>query len=112
MKDFYGQKEIPDIKIKQLTIDTLTDFDLRYNSDDCIEINFSIPVLTKQLKKKILTGQFLGATMKVLETIRREDGKDVVEPMKLKIKEYTFEYHLGCNGEPAHYEFNFECDYE
>ena len=112
MKDFYGQKEIPDIKIKQLTIDTLTDFDLRYSSDDCVEINFSIPILTKRLKKKILTGQFLGATMTVLETIRREDGKDVVEPMKLKIKEYAFEYHLGCKGEPARYEFNFECDYE
>lgn len=112
MKDFYGQKEIPDIKIKNTTIDILTSFDLYYNSDDCTEIIFTTQILTKQLKKQLLKGDFRGAKLKVMEIVRQEDGTDVIQPLVLKIKKYNFEYHLGCENEPAHYEFRFECDYE
>lgn len=112
MKDFYGQKEIPDIEIKNTTIDILNNFDLYYNSDDCIEIIFTTPILTKQLKKQLLKGDFRGAKLKVMEIVRQEDGKDVIQPLVLRIKKYNFEYHLGCENKPTQYEFRFECDYE
>lgn len=112
MRELYAQKQVPDVIIEDITLDCLTDFDLHFNSEDCIEIICASPILPANAKKFFLSNSALGKKMQILEPTRKcSDGSDVDIPMILAIKHYTFNYILTPEGEPAKYYFTFKCEY-
>lgn len=112
MKELYGQKQIPDIVIEDIKLDCLLDFNLSFDSEDCIKITCISPILPINAKEFFLSNSALGRKMQIIEQTRRySDGEDVDMPMILAIKHYTFNYSLSPNGEPAEYYFTFKCEY-
>jgi hypothetical protein len=90
----------------------LTSFDLFFDSDDCIKIIFTSPVLPKDAKKFFLTHSALGRKIQIIECSRQySDGADTNIVLTLIVKKYTFDYSLSADGEPAGYNFTFKCDY-
>ena len=112
MKEMYAQKEVPDIVIGEIKLDCLSDFDLHFDSEDCIEIICTSPLLPINVKNFFLNNRALGRKMQIIEPTRRcSDGADVDIPMIVVIKRYTFDYTLSADGEPANYCFTFKCEY-
>jgi hypothetical protein len=112
MKELYAQQQVPDIVIEDIKLDCLFDFDLHFDSEDCIEITCVAPILPMNAKKFFLSNGALGKKMQIIEPTRRySDGADVDIPMVVAIKHYTFNYTLSPNGEPAKYYFTFKCEY-
>lgn len=112
MRELYAQREVPNICIENILLDCLTDFDLQFDSDDCVNIIFTSPVLPKEAKKFFLTYGALGRKMQVIErTCQYSDGEKANIALTLTIKNYTFNYSLTTEGEPAMYNFTFRCDY-
>ena len=112
MKEFYAQKLVPDIVIENVKLDCLFDFDLHFDSEDCIEITCVSPVLLTNAKEFFLSKSALGRKMQIIESTRRSsDGADIDIPMIVTIKHYTFNYTLSANGEPTEYYFTFKCEY-
>lgn len=112
MRELYGQKQIPDIIIRDIKLDCLTDFDLHFDSGDCVEITCTAPILPAGAKKLFLSNGALGQKMQIIEPTRQcSDGTDVDIPILLAIKHYTFNYTLMPEGEPAEYYFVFRCEY-
>lgn len=112
MKELYGQKQIPNIVIEDIELDCLFDFDLHFDSEDCVEITCASLILPKNAKEFFLSNDALGKKMQIIEPTRRiSDGDDVDIPMIVKIKHYTFNYTLSTDGEPTNYYFTFKCEY-
>jgi hypothetical protein len=112
MKEFYAQKELPDIIIGEISLDCLSDFNLYFDSEDCIEIICTSPVLPANAKNFFLKNGALGKKMQIIEPTRRySDGADVDIPMIMVIKHYAFNYTLSADGEPTNYCFTFKCEY-
>lgn len=112
MIELYAQKEVPDIVIENVKLDCLSDFDLHFNSEDCLEITCVSPILPINAKKFFFNNGALGRKMQIIEPTRRySDGADVDIPMIVVIKHYTFNYTLSSDGEPAKYYFTFKCEY-
>lgn len=112
MKEFYAQKQIPDILIEDINLDCLFDFNLHFDSEDCIEITCISSILPKDAKKFFLSNGALGRKMLIIEPTRKySDGTDIDNLMTVVIKHYTFNYTLSPDGEPAKYYFTFKCEY-
>ena len=112
MKELYAQRQTPDIVIEDIKLDCLTDFNLHFDSKDCIEITCVSPILPVNAKKFFLGNGALGRKMLIIEPTRRySDGADVDIPMVVVIKHYIFNYTLSPEGEPAKYYFTFKCEY-
>ena len=112
MKELYAQKQIPDIVIEDIKLDCLSDFDLHFDSEHCIEITCISSVLPPNAKKFFLSNGALGRKMEIIEPTRRySDGADIDIPMVVTIKHYTFNYTLSPSSEPAEYCFTFKCEY-
>ena len=112
MKELYAQKQIPDIVIEDIKLDCLSDFDLHFDSEHCIEITCISRVLPTNAKKFFLSNSALGRKMEIIEPTRRtSDGADIDVLMLVTIKHYTFDYKLSPSGEPTEYYFTFKCEY-
>ena len=112
MRELYGQKQVPDVIIEDVILDCLTDFDLYFNSEECIEITCTSRVLPINAKKLFLSNGALGRKMQIIEPTRRSsDGADVDIPLVVTIKYYTLNYALRSDGEVAEYYFTFKCEY-
>lgn len=112
MKELYAQKQVPDIVIEDIKLDCLTDFDLHFDSGDCIEVTCTSTILPANAKRFFLSNRALGRRMQIIEPTRQySDGADVDIHMLLTIKNYTFNYTLTPEGEPAKYCFVFRCEY-
>lgn len=102
MGEYIAQKEVPDLIIDGMLLDTIDEFDL-FSKNGNTEINISIVVIPKSLKDKINEGCLVNTMVTIKETVRTYDGDDIVVENSFIIKDYEFSYALTANGEPTHY---------
>lgn len=102
MSNYIAQKEVPDLVIDGVLLDTLDEFNL-FTKNGNIDVEVSIVVMSKELKQKLTSG-FLVNTMTVIkEMVRDYDGNDSILETSFIIKDYEFSYTLASDGEPTRY---------
>lgn len=102
MSNYIAQKEVPDLIIDGVLIDTLDEFDL-FNKNGNIDVVVSIVVISKELKQKLTNGFLVNTTVVIKEVVRDYDGNDSNLETSFVIKDYEFSYSLTSNGEPTRY---------
>lgn len=102
MNDYVAQKEVPDLIIDGIFLDTLDEFDL-LNKNGNIDVVVSIVVISKELKQKLTNGFLVNTTVVIKETARGYDGNDSILETSFVIKDYEFSYTLVSDGEPTRY---------
>lgn len=102
MNNYVAQKEVPDLVIDGILLDTLDRFDLFINKGN-IDVVVSIVVISKELKQKLTNNFFVDTTAVIKEKVRDYDGDDSILETSFVIKDYEFSYSLTSEGEPTRY---------
>lgn len=102
MSNYIAQKEVPDLIIDGVLVDTLDEFDL-FTKNGNIDVVVSIVVISKELKQKLTNGFLVNTTVVIKEVVRDYDGNDSNLETSFVIKDYEFSYSLTSNGEPTRY---------
>ena len=102
MNNYVAQKEVPDLVIDGILLDTLDEFNL-FTKNGNIDVVASIVVISKELKQKLTNGFLVNTTTVIKEVVRGYDGNDSILETSFVIKDYEFSYTLASDGEPTHY---------
>lgn len=102
MNDYIAQKEVPDLIIDGVLLDTLDEFDL-LNQNGNIDVKVSIVVISKELKQKLTDGFLVNTTVVIKEVVRDYEGNDSILETSFVIKDYEFSYTLAADGDPTRY---------
>jgi hypothetical protein len=102
MNKYIAQKEVPDLIINGVVLDTLSEFDL-FIKNGHIDMTASMVVISKELKRKLTNNLLVGTTVVIEEALRDYDGNDSISESSFVIKDYEFSYALDSDGEPTHY---------
>ena len=102
MSNYIAQKEVPDLIIDGMLLDTLDEFDLCTKNGN-IDIVVSIVVISKELKEKLINGFLVNTTAVIQEIVRDYDGSDSILETSFIIKDYEFSYTLASDCEPTRY---------
>lgn len=102
MNNYVAQREVPDLVIDGILLDTLDRFDLFINKGN-IDVVVSIVVISKELKQKLTNNFFVDTTAVIKEKVRDCDGDDSILETSFVIKDYEFSYSLSSEGEPTRY---------
>lgn len=102
MSNYIAQKEVPDLVIDGVLLDTLDEFEL-FTKNGNIDVVVSIVVLSKELKQKLTSGFLVNTMVVIRETVRGYDGNDTILETSFTIKDCEFSYVLTSDGEPTRY---------
>ena len=102
MRNCIAQKEVPDLVIDGILLDTLDEFDL-FTKNGNVDVVVSIVVMPKELKQKLTNGFLVNTMVVIKEVVRDYDGNDSILETSFAIKDYEFSYTLTSNGEPTRY---------
>ena len=102
MNNYVAQKEVPDLVIDGILLDTLDEFDL-FTKNGNIDVTVSVVVISKELKQKLTNGLLVNTIIVIEEEVRDFDGNDSILETSFVIKDYEFSYTITSNGEPTHY---------
>ena len=106
MNRIIGQKEIPDLVIDGIELDTASDFHVFVDNEE-IDVIVTLAVIPKLIKRRILNNTLINTLLYVREPVRLIDGSDDMDCWKMKIKNCTMDYSLGAEGEPCRYYLTF-----
>lgn len=102
MSNYIAQKEVPDLVIDGILLDTLNEFDL-FTKNGNLDVVVSIVVISKELKQKLIDGFLVNTTTVIKEKVRNYDGGDSILETSFVVKDYEFSYTLASDGEPTRY---------
>lgn len=102
MSNYIAQKEVPDLIIDGILLDTLDEFEL-FTKNGNIDVIVSIVVISKELKQKLIDGFLVNTTIVIKEEVRDFEGNDSILETSFVIKDYEFSYTLISDAEPTHY---------
>lgn len=102
MSNYMAQKEVPDLIIDGILLDTLDEFDLLTKNGN-VDVVVSIVIISKELKQKLTNGFLVNTKVAIKETVRDYDGNDSILETSFVIKDYEFSYTLTSDGEPTRY---------
>jgi hypothetical protein len=102
MSNYIAQKEVPNLIIDGILLDTLDEFDL-FTKNGNIDVVVSIVVISKELKQKLTNGFLVNTAVIIKETVRDYEGNDSILESSFIIKDYEFSYTLTSSGEPTRY---------
>ena len=102
MNNYVAQKEVPDLIIDGILLDTLDEFELSTKNGN-IDVIVSIVVISKELKQKLTDSFLVNTTVVIKEILRDYDGNDSILETSFVIKDYEFSYVLTSNGDPTRY---------
>jgi hypothetical protein len=106
MNRIIGQKEIPDLVIDGIELNTASDFRV-FTRNKKIDVIITLAVIPKLIKTKILNNELINTLLYVQEPVRLIDGSDDTDCWTMKIKNCTMNYSLGADGEPCRYYLTF-----
>lgn len=106
MNQIIGQKEIPDLVIDGIELDTAKDFHVFIHNEK-IDVIVTLAIIPKLIKTKILNNELINTLLYVQEPVRLIDGSDDIDCWKMEIKNCTMDYSLGAEGEPCCYYLTF-----
>jgi hypothetical protein len=102
MNNYVAQKEVPDLVVDGILLDTLDEFELSTKNGN-IDVVVSIVVISKELKQKLTNSFLVNTTVVIKEILRDYDGNDSILETSFVIKDYEFSYVLTSNGDPTRY---------
>lgn len=102
MRNYIAQKEVPDLVIDGILLDTLDEFEL-FTKNGNIDVIVSIVVISKELKQKLTNGFLINTPIVIKEEVRDLDGNGSILETSFIIKDYEFSYTLTSEGEPTRY---------
>lgn len=102
MSNYIAQKEVPDLVIDGVLLDTLDNFELFTKSGNT-DVVVSMAVLSKELKQKLIRGALLDTRAVIKEIVRDYDGNDTILETSFIIRDYEFSYTLTADSEPTWY---------
>ena len=102
MSNYIAQKEVPDLVIDGMLLDTLDEFEL-FTKNGNIDVIVSVVVISKELKQKLTDGILVKTAMRIKEEVRDYEGNDSILETSFVIKDYEFSYNLASDGEPTRY---------
>lgn len=102
MSNYIGQKEVPDLVIDGVLLDTLDNFELFIKNGN-IDVVASTRLLSKELKQKLTRCALLDTGAVIKEIVRNYDGSDTILENSFIIEDYEFSYTLTADGEPTLY---------
>lgn len=102
MSNYIAQKEVPDLIIGGVLLDTLDKFKL-FTKNGNVDVVVSMVVLSKELKQKLISGFRVNTKAIIREVVRDYDGRDTILETSFIIKDYEFSYALTSDGAPTRY---------
>lgn len=102
MSNYIAQKEVPDLVIDGIYLDTLNEFEL-FTKNKNIDVVASIVVLPKELKQKLTSGALVNTKVAIREMVRDYEGNDTILETSFMIRDCEFSYTLTSDNEPTRY---------
>ena len=101
-----GQKEVPDLLIEGVKLDTLNHYEIYVNDKD-IELIVSTSVIPVLFKYGIIHHKLIDKHLWIFEPCRSLDGYDEIAQWGFVIKSCSMDYELNADGEPCQYHLTF-----
>lgn len=101
-----GQKEVPDLLIDGIRLDTLDSYEIEVN-DKNIDLVISTPVIPLLFKYGIVHHKLQDKLLSIYEPYRSLNGCDGVAQWGFIIKSCSISYELGADLEPCRYYLTF-----